>query len=253
MKLSELAPFQVAMLVCGIILFLYHCRRCSACERQSFRKMKHELHSTVDIERKVATLPPFDKLTVTGKGATIMAWRMFLALAVFLFCSNANADSYPADFSDDRILVGAAHEVFVGRVVEVAGPKKFGPRRHTRFAVEVIHSIKGRVEGRIFVDQANPNIRPDGKNDGLRPDLLKPGSTYVFATRSPKENPDKAYRLNSHPNGHALLSSDPNLRGEALKEFVVSHQRVIQLQNAYRNEIVPPVFQKDARNSFKAT
>lgn len=60
---------------------------------------------------------------------------------------------YPADFRDDRILMGASHNVFVGKVISQVGniPERILP--DTQFSVDVIFNVKGNLRGRVTVDQ----------------------------------------------------------------------------------------------------
>jgi hypothetical protein len=61
--------------------------------------------------------------------------------------------AYVADFRDDKILMGASHNVFIARVTREVGTKghEFGPE--TQFEVEVIENIKGDLSGTVIVNQ----------------------------------------------------------------------------------------------------
>lgn len=93
---------------------------------------------------------------------------------------------FVADFSDPRRAAGAAHNVFVGRVMRqgetVATP--FVPR--TMFTVQVLENIKGSLPGAV-------QVRQDGGFDAdeqalilvQNDPLLEVGRTYLFATYHP--------------------------------------------------------------------
>ena len=100
------------------------------------------------------------------------------------------------DVSDDRVLVGAAHNVFIGKVVAQTGSKPntppveagdvlgFSPQ--TQVSVEVLENIKGNLNGTITVSQyGGYEEKSDASQLVLIEDdkLLEPGKTYLFATR----------------------------------------------------------------------
>ncbi len=59
-----------------------------------------------------------------------------------------------ADFSDDKILVGAAHNVFVGKVEKITGNEKLDEYTpQTQFDVKVLENIKGNLNGDVTVCQ----------------------------------------------------------------------------------------------------
>ena len=95
------------------------------------------------------------------------------------------ASDFLVDVTDDRVLAGAAHNIFIGKVIAQTGTKT---DRHpmTQFSVEVIENIKGNFTGTITVNQEGGYENIDGKNylflmEGDK--LIKPGKTYLFATR----------------------------------------------------------------------
>jgi hypothetical protein len=162
--------------------------------------------------------------------------------------------SYAAEFSDDRILVGAAHNVFAGKVLKRIRTVRHTGLPHSRFEVAVILNVKGDLRETVFLDQLGAEQkglirRRTPAADDTPP--LQEGSTYVFATRSPALNPEQIFRLNSHSNATTLLTKDATLSTEKLKSLVDSHPRIHALREAYKNEIIPEVYQKDARNRFQ--
>jgi len=117
----------------------------------------------------------------------------------FWFAQTSKISYGHADFvnvTDDRELVGAAHNVFIGKVIAQTGNKPntppaeagdtpgFSPQ--TQFSVEVLENIKGKLNGIITVSQYGGYAEKSGVNqlvlfEGDK--LLEPGKTYLFATR----------------------------------------------------------------------
>lgn len=173
---------------------------------------------------------------------------------------------YIADFGNDKILMGASHNVFVGKVIQQVGTKNRGSGPETQFAVEVISNIKGNLTGTVVVDQFGGYengvlylmdgdiVQENSSGTSVRGDrLLEPGKTYLFASRySAAEN---WYTLISHPNTRKLLSSDKKLGSMELKTLAEKDTRFLQLQEAYKNEIPFDVDVKtnNTRNSFEST
>lgn len=152
---------------------------------------------------------------------------------------------YAADFSDDKVLVGASHNIFVGKVVRQIGTKDLGIGPETQFEVDVIDNIKGDLKGTVTVDEQGgyengtlyvvdddtASTAKDGSGY-----LLQTGSTYLLATRY-NSNQDW-YTLNSYPTASKLLSSDANVPDASLVALAESDPRVQQLKAAYPNEIL---------------
>ena len=170
---------------------------------------------------------------------------------------------YAADFSDDKVLVGASHNIFVGKVIEQIGKKESGIGPETQFSVEVIDNIKGDLKDVVVVDQEGGY--KDGvlyiigdKNDNVNNNkdnsyILKTGSTYLFATRyNSKEN---WYTLNSYPTASKILNTNKNnLNNSQLKFLTENDPRVQTLKTAYKNEIPldADVKNNKALNSYKS-
>jgi len=168
---------------------------------------------------------------------------------------------YVADFSNDKVLVGASHNIFIGKVVQSLGSKDLGNGPETQYSVEVIDNIKGNLQGNVTVDQeggyVNGILYVIGDDASLpqKDDtnyLLQPGATYLLATRyNQKEN---WYTLNSYPTASKLLSSDSTMDYGQLKTLAEQDQRVQQLKVAYPNEILldADVQHNNALNSYKS-
>jgi hypothetical protein len=113
--------------------------------------------------------------------------------------------SYNFNVADERLLVGSADNVFVGRVVEVkdnlstSGPSEDPPLAQSQFAVEVLENIKGQLVGTVTINQgggyveyhADRDYPEDGVHKGERvrqlilidkDPLLEPGQQYMFVT-----------------------------------------------------------------------
>jgi hypothetical protein len=170
---------------------------------------------------------------------------------------------YAADFSNDKILMGASHNVFVGKVIQKIGTKERGIGPETQFSVEVIDNIKGNLKGIVTLDQEGGYengavyVVDDGtsslKGSAINSYFLNPGSTYLFATRySKKEN---WYTLNPYPTARELLSiSVNNINDSQLKTLAEDDPRVQALKMAYPHEILLDADIKNSNtlNSYKS-
>lgn len=168
---------------------------------------------------------------------------------------------YPADFSNDEVLVGASHNVFVGRVVKKVSEKDPSGYPETQFEVQVIENIKGDLNGNVTLNQQGGFKNGISYAVAYEPDeilkggdsnyLLQIGSTYLFATRYyEKEN---WHSLNPHINARKLLSTDAGTDASTLKSLANEDGRVNQLKSAYENEILleADVLQNNTLNNFQ--
>lgn len=164
---------------------------------------------------------------------------------------------YPADFSDDKLLVGAAHNIFIGKVIKQINTKDLGIGPETQFEVEVVDNIKGNIEGKVVVNQlggyknGDLYITEDAlfTEDSEEPSLLQIGSTYLFSTRYNEQ--EEWHTLIAYPTANKLLSSSESSL-EQLKTPVTSDSRVQRLREIYPNEILleADVRSDNALNSF---
>lgn len=165
---------------------------------------------------------------------------------------------FPADYSDNRNLVGGAHNIFIGTVTEQTGTKARSVHPETQFEVEVIDNIKGGLKGKTIVNQLGGY--KDGKlyvsegdmykEESEKESLLQIGSTYLFTTRyNPNENWNT---LLSYPSANKLLTSREQ-DSENLRELAREDDRVNELKEAYPNEVLikADVVSGNAHNSFK--
>ena len=118
--------------------------------------------------------------------------------------AQAHAD-YPFDTKDERLIVGSAENVFLGKVVRQVGAKGHhvpGPsidQPRTQFAVRVDENIKGELPKEVVVSQLGGYAEYDATADfpeaGIKKGqhvrekvlvnddpLLEPGKEYVFST-----------------------------------------------------------------------
>lgn len=171
--------------------------------------------------------------------------------------------SYVADFADDNVLVGASHNIFVGKVITEFGNKKLGSPPETQFIVEVIKNIKGELTGEVTVNQLggyeNGILYTTGgeipfvENTDIDPNyLLQSGQTYLFATRYNKE--EEWYTLNSFPTARKLISDEKSLSIDLLSIVASADQRVQQLEIVYPNEILlnSDKLNNNTRNSYES-
>ena len=164
---------------------------------------------------------------------------------------------FPADISNDQILLGASHNVFVGKVVTQSGNKEteIGPR--TQNQVQVIDNIKGELRGVVTLDMLG-GYGKDGKlilvedeSSSSGNSLLQVGSTYLFATRYNQE--ENWYTLIAHPNARKILSTDANVSVADLKVLARSDRKFKTWEEAFPEEILDKadVASNNTRNAFK--
>ena len=166
-----------------------------------------------------------------------------------------------ADLSDDRKLMGAMHNVFVGKVIERIGNKEdIIPL--TLYSVEVVMNIKGNLQGTMTVSKSggytngvlytleDDTIFPGG-NDNT---FLQTGATYLFATRYNYNETQFWYHLIGLPNAVKLITQDANMSKTQLQALAEQEKRVNQLREAYPNEILyaDDVQRNLTRNTFQS-
>lgn len=171
---------------------------------------------------------------------------------------------YDVDYSDERILVGASHNVFVGKVIRKIGNKSDTDTPKTQFEVEVIHNIKGKLEGVVIVDQTGGYengilylvhggdvVAPADDGDTDADSLLEPGVAYLFATRYNEQR--GWYTVSAPPYDKKLFSRDKTLKKSQLEILAKNDKTVLEFEEAYRNEIPydADVKNNNAKNSYK--
>jgi hypothetical protein len=183
------------------------------------------------------------------KTILLIAAVMVIGVATSLVYANTKKQNkiqyidlqYAADFSDDKVLVGASHNIFIGKVVKQAGTQERGIGPETQFEVEVIDNIKGSLKGSVTIDQEGGYkngvlyvVKDDTSTKSDNPYLLQPGSTYLLTTRYNEK--EGWYTINPYPTADKLLSSSVT-DVDQLKALAAKDSRVQALQVAYKNEI----------------
>lgn len=165
---------------------------------------------------------------------------------------------YPADPADDHTLLGASHNVFIGKVLAQTGNKEteIGPR--TQYQVQVIDNIKGNLNDVVTVDmlggydkEGKSVFVEEGSVAGEDP-LFQPGTTYLFATRyNAQEN---WYTVIAHPNARTILSKDNSLPIQALGALAERDEKVKKFEAAYVLEIPDKadIANNNTRNAFQS-
>lgn len=101
-------------------------------------------------------------------------------------CEGGAIVDHAFDVTDDRLLVGFADNVFVGRVAEEIGAEGSAGSDipYTLFSIEVLENVKGDLDGAITVAQAGGYDPAAGCEMLMVNDpLLKPGQEVLFLTR----------------------------------------------------------------------
>lgn len=164
---------------------------------------------------------------------------------------------YPIDLTKDINLLGSSHDVFIGKVISQTGDKEtqIGPR--TQYSVEVIDNIKGKLKDIIVTVDMLGGYDKDGKLVVIEENdptdfLLKPGSTYLFATRYNEE--EDWYTLISHPNARKIISTDNTKNEAALMALIDQDEKVKSLESAYAREVLldADIAHGNTRNSFQS-
>ncbi|MCK9351154.1 MAG: hypothetical protein WCT49_05600 [Candidatus Paceibacterota bacterium] len=167
---------------------------------------------------------------------------------------------YAADFTNNDILAGASHNIFIARVIKQDGEKALGASPETQFKVEVIENIKGDLQGTVTVDQfggykdgvlytvEDDNPTPNAKNSDSY--MLQEGNTYLLATRY--NETEDWYTLNSFYTARKLLSTDKNMNPSDLKALADNDERVKALKEAYPKEklLDADISHENTKNSF---
>jgi hypothetical protein len=91
--------------------------------------------------------------------------------------------TFLTDLGDNRYLLGASHNVFVGKVMQQIGSEPWNGHLATQFAVEVVYNIKGNLQGTVAVDQEGRYVNGIQYLSEDERELFQPGTTYLFSTR----------------------------------------------------------------------
>jgi hypothetical protein len=162
---------------------------------------------------------------------------------------------YAADFRDDKVLVGASHNIFVAKVLKSVGVERgiLGPE--TQFKAKVLYNIKGDLHGDIVISQTggyDSDVIYVVGDEYDKDYLFKEGSTYLFSARlNDKKN---WYTINSFPGSSKIISNNKNIDESKILALIESDTRVSDLKKAYPNEILinADVLNNNTRNSYKS-
>lgn len=163
--------------------------------------------------------------------------------------------SYIVDPTDDSELVGAAHNVFAAKILNVTSKELVNGFPQTIYRAQVVHNIKGVLKGEVTLvlaggDMGGAKFVIDRKDPDAY--FLKPGFTYLLVTRYSPE--DKRHYVNPYEGAIRLLASNPRFTVKDLGNIAASDWRTKQLVNAYKNEKPLPYDVKHGRafNSYKS-
>jgi hypothetical protein len=116
----------------------------------------------------------------------------FVGLGLLLACGSGRKDakvkyvdaSYAFDVSDPRELALFADNIFIGRVDTEIGTFNDGRMPNTHYRVEVLENVKGRLKGRVRVNQDGGFNEDENTVILMQGDqLLKAGDTYLLVTK----------------------------------------------------------------------
>jgi hypothetical protein len=138
--------------------------------------------------------------------------------------SSQAGDSQLPDYSDNQVLLGNSHNVFVGKVMQNVGDEPYPSSNAptTQFAVNVILNVKGFLTGTVVV----------GDMHGLQP-IVQSGSTYLFATRYSEET---GWYVFGAPNTSQFISDDASLSDTELTSLADKNTTVVAARAAYPTE-----------------
>lgn len=151
---------------------------------------------------------------------------------------------YIDGLADDRVFVGAMHNIFVAKVVRTVGQtvSENAPIT-TQFEVEIVTNIKGELSGKMIISQEG------GYQNGIfysmeGQKLMQAGSTYIMSARTDGQG---TYLVSSYPRGLILLSKNAELTVVQLSDLSAASADVLALKIAYTQEIP---YQVDVDNAF---
>ncbi len=155
---------------------------------------------------------------------------------------------YATDFSDDKKLMWASHNVFVAKIIKQSWTTNRYWFPETQYKAEIIENIKWDLSWEITVNQETGIM--DWKLYTMWDEsLFTIWSTYVFATRY--NNVYDWYTVISHQNGKKILSN--NTSRSTLNSISSTDDKIKKLKEAYKNEILldADIKAKNTRNSYK--
>jgi hypothetical protein len=143
------------------------------------------------------------------------------------------------DIFDQKQLVGASENVFVGTVASTLGSQTLSGYPSTQFAVDVVSNLKGELAGSVVVNQPG-GIDTETNELVLFEDdaLLEVGKSYILVS---EYNTDNGWHTITPIAGHIELTDTeaeavenaPNARGASLPPAV------LQMQDSIAQEVNP--------------
>lgn len=151
--------------------------------------------------------------------------------------------SYPIGIADDRVFVGMSHNIFIAKIIKLAGQTNgVDAPRTTQFEVQILKNIKGSLSGIVTLNQEG------GYDNGMltlvnSQPLLESGRTYLLSARTDGKG---SYLVSSYSRGAIVLSSDQSFENQP---------DVLALTKAYSEEIPyqPDVQSQTNFNSYSST
>jgi hypothetical protein len=141
---------------------------------------------------------------------------------------------WAADFKDNRVLMGAADNVFVAKVMKEVKTIDNQGNVETQFEVEVTDNIKGKFPQKTIVSQYGGITEINNQKTMVLfegDSLLEVGKTYLLASRS-GDGETNLPPLIISPAGKIEVTTEN--KGELVKKFT----------KAYNEEIVLDEFKK---------
>lgn len=142
-----------------------------------------------------------------------------------------------ADFSDDRLLVGFAENVFLATIGQRVSDRDMSGTPATQFSAQVLTNLKGDLSGEIVVSQVPEDDVIEIESDGSyrHPHPLQRGATYILATSYDTQR--NQHTLLPHFNAHILVSNEPSIDAEQLNRMLLSSLRYAELNEALKHQI----------------
>lgn len=156
---------------------------------------------------------------------------------------------YVANFNDDKVLLGASHNVFVAKITKINGNDLSDDIPSTKYKAQILDNVKGNLEGTVIIQQL-AGYKNGILNIAEGDSLMEEGKTYILFTRYNKNA--NCYTVITHPNGkHEIEYNESEKSLSANKD---TNKKIMKFKEAYKNEILldADVKNKNTRNSYKS-
>ena len=139
------------------------------------------------------------------------------------------------DVTDDRKLVGLAHDVFFGQVTTKEGQTRERGIPETQYSVAVLETLKGGLSGTVTVNQQGGKTVLGGQwRMSGDPHLLETGRSYLFVTR---EHAAKGFHTLVPGYGNIMLDARDNGTREEVLGSADANQLRGRFNKAVENQI----------------